>query len=152
LSKQHERRKIVKAQLHKLITRLAAHNAAKAKHHSELAKLHEQISEFHKGMDGQEDPATFHKDIAARHAAISSEHVEMGESCAECAKSFGATAKAAMGDDSLDLLAPLPEGLSTIHADAPLYKMVLRHGMAQPAPPNVPREFQKLVSVNDEEN
>ncbi len=70
---------------------------------------------------------------------------------AACAASMEACNKSAGMEDDLNKLMPLPDGLSVLTPTPPGIRMVPRAGQ-QPIPerPNVPSEFEKLVTVDED--
>jgi hypothetical protein len=116
-------------------------HAAIAAHHRVMAKCHSQAME--KIEDG-EPQHSFHKTAAAAHEAAATAHEQM---CEECAKAADAVDLTKRGDE----LRPDPVGLSRL-APPPGVTAIPRTGSpALSAGPAVPSEFQKLFSVEDEE-
>jgi hypothetical protein len=142
----------MKSHAKKLLTRMAEHHVTKSQHHTAMSEHFAKLAKMHKAKSDMEDTADVYGAMAQAHTDMATEHQEMGEECVSCCKALMESRKAAMGvDDDLFAMRPLPEGLSVIHGDMPVNKLVLRPGMREPERPNVPREFEKLVSVEDEE-
>ena len=130
---------------------LSAHHAKAAKFHEAAAKEHSGLAESHHGsakLDGAaHDGAigTHHKTMAAHHEKLSDLHKGYADH-------HSSQAEACMkGMDAGDLNKLVPTNVSGV---TPGVRIVPRHG--QPAPgsaekPNVPVEFQKMFSVEDEE-
>jgi hypothetical protein len=137
--------------LKKLHLRLASDHIQSAKHHAALHKHYGKLAEsFGKSemADTNADAGECLQKIADAHQSKSQHHIDEATFYSNCAKAFhDGTAKAAgMGDS--DELMPLDEGLSVVHGDTPVNKIVLRSGMREPERGDVPEEFQKLVEVD----
>ncbi len=138
----------MKAHLQKLFTRAAAHHTAKAAHHAAMSEHYAKLSTLHKAKSDMSDTATLYRAMADSHGEMADEHTGMGAECEACAKAFAAS-RNATGSDELE---PLARGLSVVAPTAPGVTMVPRAGMQPiPAKPNVPREFEKLVVVEEDE-
>lgn len=137
----------MKSHAKKLLTRMAEHHVTKSQHHTAMSEHFAKLAKMHKAKSDMEDTAAVYGAMARAHADMATEHQEMGEECVSCCKALMESRKAAgMGGDELE---PLLDGLSVIHGDVPVVKMVPRVGMREPERPNVPAEFQKIVSVED---
>jgi hypothetical protein len=145
----------VKQHLIEMHTQAGEHAVAHGTFHKTMSRHFSKLAECAKATkselkNGQEDPATIAAAISAEHASMAEECADQAAYHVQCCKDLSASMKAAGVDDDLSAMRPLPEGLSVIHGDMPVNKLVLRLGMREPERPNVPREFEKLVSVNDE--
>jgi hypothetical protein len=127
---------------------LSAHHATAAKFHAAAAAEHSGLAALHHGLaklDGAAHDGAIgehHKTMAAHHEKLSSLHKGYADHHATQSE---ACAKAADGD--LNKLQPL-NGISAVN---PGVRAVPRAGQREPAKLNVPVEFQKMFSVEDEE-
>jgi hypothetical protein len=125
----------------KLNEHLKKMHTTMATHHLAMAKAHKAALAKAQAMESDGDG------LSEFHKAAMDAHTQAGEYHAQCAKDLSATGKAAGMGDNLDDLMPSP--ISAVVPDAPLVRAVLRPGMQ--TLPNVSREFQKLVSVDEEQ-
>jgi hypothetical protein len=129
---------------------MAAHHATAAKFHSAAAAEHSGLAALHHGLaklDGAAHDGAVgehHKTMAAHHEKLSSlhkgyadHHADQAEKCAKAV------------DDQMNKLAPT--GVIGVTPNNPNIRAVPRAGQREPAKANVPVEFQKLFTVEDEE-
>jgi len=114
---------------------------AMSDHHTLMAKCHSTA--MGKAVAGDVNHE-YHKTSAALHEAAASSHDEM---CETCVKGTDVIDLAKRGDQ----VQPLPPGLSRLAPNAPRVTAVPRHGHPVAAAANVPAQFAKLVSTEDEE-
>jgi hypothetical protein len=141
------------AHLKKLHLRLASDAIADAKHHAALHKHYGKLAEsFGKSemADTHEDAGECLQKIADAHHAKSEHHTDEATFHANCAKGLhdGASKAAGIGDDLDELM---PTDVRGVVSDAPNVRPVFRTGQREFGKADVPEQFRKLVSVNDEE-
>jgi hypothetical protein len=117
-------------------------HAAAATHHTTIAKSHKRLATHYSKateMDG-------HKDLAAEHKAMCDSHTTMAEHHLEMCKGIDDEMGKAFGDRLV------PDQVSGILREwPPNVTLAPRAGAPQaPIKPNVPLEFEKLVSVDDD--
>jgi hypothetical protein len=145
----------MKAHLLKTFTNQADHHVTLAKSAKALSTHFAALAECAKAaksemQDGPPDIATLCAKASGEFATQSEAHTAAAENYMGLCKALQESRKAALSSD--DDLLPLPAGLSTLTPTKPGVFAVPRAGQ-QPLPekPNVPREFEKLVSVDDNE-
>lgn len=130
-------------------SREGEHHVRKAKHHRAIVKHAEQFLEMHKtaksDMSGLDELL---ESFIEEHSAIADEHVSYAEHCAKCAKSLangsGANTKKAAGmADEL-----IATDISGVTPDAPRGTLVPRFGQREIGKADVPKEFEKFVTVD----
>jgi len=144
----------VRKHLQELHGKLAEHHMRKSEHHKSMASHFEKLaSHFSKSGAAEREKET--KGICD---ALAGEHEEMSQHHAEMAEYHSAQmeecSKAADGDlQKRNLDAIVPDGVHRVTPTPPSVRAVPRAGMAPIADkPNVPAQFEKLVSVEwDEE-
>jgi hypothetical protein len=114
-----------------------------ADHHKELAGHYEGLSKCLDKAEGADSGKTFLKAIADEHSSMAQFHTDAANACEK------ATASADL-EKRADTL--VPTNISAVVPDRPGVRAVPRAGQ-QPIQtgPNVPLEFSKLVSTEDEE-
>jgi hypothetical protein len=135
------------AGLHK---NFAEHFREKSSHHQAVAKSHEEHASLHDELHKSTGVKT-HKDFATRHRADAAVHKSMAGHYSEQADHHAGKAEdcAKAADDQMNKLAPT--AVSGVTRDNPNIRAVPRPGQREPAKANVPVEFQKLFTVEDEE-
>jgi hypothetical protein len=136
------------------------HHRGLAEHFAKMADMAKSATSEMK--DSEADPATLYRAMAGHHEALAdshaahadshaqdaAEHVGAGEACSECAKVFSISGKA-VGMDDRDELMPLPEGLSVIHGDTPVNKLVPRAGMRELPTPDENPLYAKIFGTDE---
>jgi hypothetical protein len=128
--------------------RAAEHHIRKARHHGKLKAFYRT---FHKAMqDDENDGMDQFQELADAHEEMEGEHADCAEFFTRCAKDGGEPAAKAAGFSN-SRTGLVSDRVNGIVPEAPNVRAIPRAGAPTiPARPDVPLEFEKLVSVDDD--